>query len=150
MATTITFVDSIGAATLKNGKTSPADRFANWTPITTPIGDTAFRLSDQALTRFRTSTSYSASFELRYIPIAAVAGVRLVEVADRLRAHLLNGGTCAVNTGDAESSSYATCGLMPGSAPMLAQASAGPLEYTLSLALINLAASPVQMVCRYV
>lgn len=150
MATTITFTDDVGAATLTNGKAVPADRFANWTPMKRPIGDVAFRLSDEALTRIRTSWRYGASFELQNIPVAAVGGVRNVEVADRLIAHLLNGGTCAVNTGDTASTSYATCGLMPGSEPTLAQTNRGPIEYSLTLAVINLAGSPSQMFCRYV
>lgn len=150
MATQISFTDDVGAAVLTNGKTAPGDRFSNWVPMKRPVGDAAHRLSDQAMTRFRTSWQYGASFELRFIPIAASGGNRLVEIADRLIAHLLNGGTCAVNTGDSGSNSYATCGLMPGATPTLAQMSAGPLEYSLSLAVINLAGSPVQMVCRYV
>jgi hypothetical protein len=149
MATTITFTDDVGAATLKNGKTSPGDRFANWVPMKRPIGDVSYRLSDQAMTRFRTSWQYGASFELRNIPMATISSVRLVEVADRYIAHLLNGGTCAVNTGDASSSAYATCGLMPGTTPSLTLTDPRLLEYALSVSLINLAGSPVQMVCRY-
>jgi hypothetical protein len=149
MATTITFTDSVGAATLKNGKTSPADRFANWTPMSRPVGDVGYSLATGAMTRVRVRTDYGASFELRNIPVATVSTVRLVEVADRLIAHLLNGGTCAVNTGDASSSAYATCGLMPGTSPSLQQSNSSLLEYDLSLSLINLAGSPVQMVCRY-
>lgn len=149
MATTITFNDG-AAATLSNGKSAPADRFANWTQKTLPVGDSCHRLSDEALYMFRTSTRYGASFELRFIPIAAVGGVRLVEVADRLIAHLKGGGTCTVNTGDSGSNSYTTCGLWPGSEPSLIQQSSGPLEYSLTLALINLAGSPSAMICRYV
>lgn len=149
MATTITFTDTVGAATLKNGKTSPADRFANWVPMSRDVGDSAPRMSDGAITMFVYRTDYGASFELRNIPIAAVGGVRLVEVADRLIRHLLRGGQCAVNTGDSASSAYATCGLMPGTTPSLSQSNPKLLEYSLSLSLINLAGSPVAMVCRY-
>lgn len=149
MATTITFTDTVGAATLKNGKPSPADRFANWVPLSRDVGDSAPRMSDGAVSMFVYRTDYGCSFELRSIPVAAVSGVRLVEVADRLIKHLLRGGTCAVNTGDSASSSYATCGLMPGTTPSLVQSDAAHLEYTLSLSLINLAGSPVAMVCRY-
>lgn len=149
MASTITFTDTVGAATLKNGKAAPGDRFSNWVPMSRPVGDVAYRLSDGALTRVLLRTDYGASFELRSIPVATVGGVRLVEIADRLILHLLKGGTCAVNTGDASSSSYATCGLMPGSSPSLTQTRADLLEHSLSLSLINLAVSPVAMVCRY-
>lgn len=98
---------------------------------------------------FRLRTDYGASFELRHIPIASVGGVRNVEVADRLIAHLLGGGTCTVNTGDSGSASYTTCGLMPGTQPTLTQMNVATLEYSLSLSLINLAGSPAAMFCRY-
>lgn len=149
MASTITFTDTVGAATLKNGKPAPGDRFSNWVPMSRPVGDVAYRLSDGAMTRVLIRTDYGASFEVRGIPIALVGGVRLVEIADRLILHLLKGGTCAVLTGDASASSYTTCGLMPGTSPSLVQSRAELLEYSLSLSLINLAVSPVAMVCRY-
>lgn len=148
MSTTITFTDTVGAATLRNGKTSPADRFAGWTEMGSPVGDSAHRLSDAVLTMFRERDDFGASFELRMIPVAAVSGVRLVEVAARLKYHLLNGGSCTVNTGDTASSSY-TCGLYPGSSPSLTQSNPALLEYTLSLQVVNIAGSPVRMICRY-
>jgi hypothetical protein len=150
VATTITFTDTVGAATLKNGKSVPADRFASWTPISRPFGDSAHRLSDAVLTMFRERDDFGASFELRHIPVAAVGGIRLVEIAERFIYHLLNGGACAINTGDASASAYPTCGLMPGTTPTLSLSNPATLEYTLSVAVINIAGSPVRMVCRYV
>lgn len=149
MATTITFTDSIGAATLSNGKPTPGDRFGNWVPQSKPIGDSVNRMSDLALMMFKTADSYGATFELSQIPVATSGGNRLVDIAARLVYHLQNGGTCAVNTGDVEANSYATCGLMPGTTPSLTLSDRQSLEYTLSLALINLAGSPVAMVCHY-
>lgn len=149
MASTISFTDTVGAATLSNGKPGNGQRFANWVPVPTPIGPMGMRASDGAITRILLRAQYGCSFELRHIPIKAVSGVRLVEVAARLRYHLMNGGTCAVATGDASSSTYATCGLMPGTEPTLVQANPRTLEYTLSLSLVNLAGSPVAMICRY-
>lgn len=148
MATTITFNDG-AAATLTNGKPTPGDRFSNWVVQTKPVGDTANRQSDGALMMFAFRTDYGASFELSQIPIATAAGVRMADVAARLLAWLLQGGTCAVNTGDVETNSYATCGLMPGTTPSLTLSDKKNLEYTLSLSLINLAGSPVAMVCHY-
>lgn len=78
------------------------------------------------------------------------SGVNLVAIADRLIAHLLNGGTCSVATEDSLARTYATCGLAPGSEPTLRLTDAKHLEYTLSLQLINLAGSPVRMDCVYV
>ena len=81
---------------------------------------------------------------------AAVSNVSMVDVADRLIYHLLNGGTCAVNTNDAATSAYATCGLKPGTTPSLELTDRRALEYTLSLQLVNLAGSPARMSCYYV
>lgn len=149
MSTSIVFTDAIGAATLTNGKPSPGDRLSNFVPDPQPIGDSVNRASDLALMMFKTADQYGCSFDLTQIPVATTGGLRLVEIAARLVYHLLNGGTCAVNTGDVSSSSYATCGLMPGTKPTLRLSDKTNLEYTLSLSLINLAASPVMMVCRY-
>ena len=143
----ITFTDSIGAATLTNGKTYPGTRFDNWTPITRPVGDLVHRQSDQTPSMFRLATIYGASFELSKIPQRTISSVRLVTVADRLCAHLLNGGSCTVNTGDSDTASYTGCYLMPGTTPELRLTDPQMLEYTLSLALFNPAGT--RMVCHY-
>ena len=39
----IMFTDAIGAATLKNNMPVPGDRFANWVPDSSPVGQTAVR-----------------------------------------------------------------------------------------------------------
>lgn len=148
MSTQIDFTDATGAATLTNSKTTPADHFANWAPFITSVGDSAARQSDGAITMFRTRTDYGASFELRMIPSSG-AGSKLT-IAMRLIAWLQNGGTCAVTTGDAASSTYSTCGLTPGTTPQLVMSDKRMIEYTLSVSLINLAGSPVAMVCRYI
>lgn len=149
MATTITFTDGIGAATLSNAKPVPGDRLTGWVTHTKPVGDSTNRQSDGALTMFVYRTAFGCSFSLTQIPVATASGVRLADVADRLIAWLLQGGTCTVNTGDVEGNSYATCGLMPNTTPTLTLSDTKNLEYTLSLSLINLAGSPVRMVCHY-
>jgi hypothetical protein len=78
-----------------------------------------------------------------------VAGINLVAIADRLIAHLLGGGMCSVSTEDVLASTYATCGLYPGTTPSLRLTDSRNLLYTLSLQLINLAGSPVAMHCVY-
>lgn len=246
----ITFNDG-AAATLRNVYPAPGDRFANWTPITRPFGDSVPRLSDAALTMFRQRTDYGASFDLpglsvrnaappRLLSISAsptggtlpagtyyyvmtavlpngetgpsnelsvvttgatssvsvagspvggaivhrlyrgmapgaeslfyasvvstfldtnsggtvtpppTSGVNLVAIADRLVAHLLGGGTCSVATEDALGSTYATCGLWPGTMPSVRLTDRRTLLYALSLQLVNLAGSPVRMDCVYV
>jgi hypothetical protein len=149
MTATITFVDGIGAATLSNGKPGPASRFGNWVPSTMPIGDAKVVQGTGATVMFTYRTDYLASFELAHIPVETSGGVRLVDVATRLIAWLHAGGTCAVNTGDVEANSYATCGIAPGTKAKLALTDRKNLEYTLTLSLINLAVSPGPLVCHY-
>lgn len=76
------------------------------------------------------------------------AGLYLQEIADRLVAWLLQGGTCTVDPGDyVGTPAYTNCSLMPGTTPQLVLSDRRELEYTLTLSLINLAGA--QMTCRY-
>lgn len=144
----ITFTDTIGAATLESDYPEPACRFAGWTPLSAPQGDAAHVQSTAARTMDRTSWRYGASFNIRGLGMGAAAGSAL-DVADRLILHLLNGGSCAVHTEDELGAVYPTCGIMPGTEPRLTLSDARHIEYTLSLALINLAAVPVAMAAHY-
>lgn len=148
MATSLVFTDSGGAATLVNGKPVPGDRFSNWVTETRPIGSTAARQSDGAISMFVVRTEYGASFELAAIPSLKVAGVAQSDLADRLIAWLMQGGTCTVNTGDADANVYTSVGLKPGSTPSLRLTDRQMMEYTLSLSVIALGASSA-MLCRY-
>lgn len=145
----ITFTDTFGAARLDNGKPGAASRFANWVPMPNPVGDAVELEGTGATVMFQLRDDFGATFEVRKIPSETVSGVSMADVAGRLRRHLMLGGTCAVYTEDASSSTYATCGLAPGTTPQLTMTDARTIEYTLALALINLAVSPVQMVCHY-
>jgi hypothetical protein len=80
---------------------------------------------------------------------AARTDMSLADLADRLRRHLLNGGSCTIYTSDAAGSSYATCGLKPGTTPSLQLSDRRALEFTFSAQLVNLAGSPVRMSAYY-
>lgn len=144
----ITFTDTFGAATLQSDYPEPASRFANWTPSSAPVGAAAHVLADETMYRFRTSWRYGASFDVVGLKMGAASGSSY-DLADRLVAHLLNGGSCSVYTEDKAASTYLICGLMPGTQPSLRQTDRSIPEYALSLALINLAAAPARMVCFY-
>jgi len=149
MATSITFTDTIGTATLTNEKPFPGDRFGGWEINTIPIGTAVQRQSDGATSMFVFREDFGASFELRAIPSTRTAGVSMHQIADRLRRWLMKGGTCSIATGDAEQNVYPMCGLKGGTTPSLRMSDAANIEYTLALDVVNLAAAPVQMVCRY-
>lgn len=143
----ITFNDG-SARTLQSDFPDIAARFGNWTPVSQPVGEA---VHDQAVgerTMSRTSMRHGAAFEIRGLAMGAAAGAS-VDIADRLIAHLLAGGQCAVYTEDSDDSTYLTCGLWPGSTPALALTDPVMLEYTLQLRLINTATVPVPMVAYY-
>ena len=71
------------------------------------------------------------------------------EIADRLCYHLQNGGQCAVYPNDVAQSAYLTCGLKPGTTPSLQLADKRAMEWTLQLALLNVAGSPARMLAYY-
>lgn len=149
MPTSITFTDAIGAATLTNEKTAPLDRFTNWHHPKRPHGDAVHRQSDGRRTMFRNRDDFSCHLELHHIPSTKTGGVSKYEIAERLVYHLLNGGTCTVNTGDVDSNSYATCCLKRDGVADVSLMDAAMLEYKLTLDLLNIAASPAMMFCRY-
>jgi hypothetical protein len=71
-----------------------------------------------------------------------------VDLAERLKYHLLNGGTCLVVTGDAAGATY-LCGLKPGADPQLQLSDRRTMEYTLAVQLLNLESTPSRMIARY-
>lgn len=141
----VTFNDGT-ARTLQSDWPEPGSRFANWRPDTRPIGQTGVALADEAIHMFRTSTRYGCHFEIHGLGMGASAGSAL-DIANKLKAHLLGGGTCAVVTEDALGSSYASCGLMPGTEPEVVQVDRRAIEYVMRLSLINRAAA--EMICHY-
>lgn len=143
MATSLTWTDEIGAATLVNGLPAPADRFAGWTPFRRPVGPRAHALGTGLPYKYRLRTDYGARFRLEYIkPTRHELVMRLID-------HLENGGVVTVNTGDAAGRSYAACYVAEGFdlSGALEQSDRRTIEYTLTLELINSGAA--DMLCLY-
>ncbi len=144
MASNITFNDG-SAGTLDNGKNAPGDRFADWTPRQVAVGESSNPQASAQRTMFRFRTDWATRFSLPMIPSAGASSK--LTVATRLVAHLNNGGSCTVNTGDAASSSYtmvAAAGVTIAEPRLTDKAL---MEYTLDLDLASTgSAIPV---CRY-
>lgn len=142
MSTSIAFTDSIGSATLTNGKPTPADRFTDWTPISPPEESAVHGLGTGTRHQWLFRQDYGASFSLDKIPVAEL------DVAMRLLRWLATGGSVTVNTGDRIARVY-TAKAFPGwtipEGPELTDKRL--LEYTLALKLKNTAA--VDMLCNY-
>jgi hypothetical protein len=144
--TSITFNDGV-ARTLTNGKPYPANRFDNWTMAPIFRGTVAHRQSDLTPTAFSTARLSSCSFQLSKIPSRTTSALRYLTVAHRLIAHLLNAGSCVVNTGDTDTTTHSGLYLLPGFEPTITLTDPGQLEYTLSLALFDPAGTI--LVCNY-
>lgn len=143
MSSKIDFTDATGAATLSNTRAVPHDRFASWVPRSTPVGpsDTALGTGQKYVFPFR--DDHTAAFEIRNIPNSQMA------IMLRLQRHLEAGGVVSVTTGDSLSSVYPTCCLAPEQHVNITLSDPRNLEYTFSVTLVNVAASPVRMVCQY-
>jgi hypothetical protein len=143
----IQFTDSVGTATLDNGLRNVGggvgSRFSSWTPRNMPIGarETSLGTGRQYMFKFR--TDYMASFSIDHIPMASLGTVvRFIE-------HVYNGNTCSVYTEDSASNSYITCGLPPGAEINVQSEDRSEQWYRMDVTLINLAVSPVAMLCVY-
>jgi len=140
----IQFTDGGGAVTLTNGMPAPADRFSSWEPLVTEIGAFAHRLGSGTRNSFVFRTDFGARFELRNLPASKLSD------AIRCLRWLQDGGTVALNTGDAAGRSYPTCTLAPESTPELRYTPDGPIpQWTLALAVIRTDATPAPMICQY-
>lgn len=124
----------------------PACRFSNWVPMTRPIGHVGVALADERQFMFTRRTDYGATFQVMGLRSGA-GPTSMVDLANRLIAHLMNGGTCAVYTEDALGSNYTNCGLWPDSQPSLDLMDPVTLEYQLTVQLLNL--DGTRMICHY-
>ncbi len=146
----ITFTDGIGSATLTNiAAGTVGSRFWNWEPRHDPIKDEAVAQGNAAISAWVFRDDYIVDFQLPHISSIESGGVAMTDIAARLIAWLLIGGQCSVTTGDADSNVYPTCGLNPGTKPTLKLTDSPVIEYTLTLSLVNLAANPAPLLCRY-
>ena len=141
MATSITWYDT-AARTLTNSKPVPADRFANWTPITPPEASAVYGLGTGARHQWLFRQDYGAAFELPMIPVTDT------DLVMRFLRHIQQGGEFTVKTGDAQSREY-DCIAFPGwdipEGPEFADNRM--LEYTLALKVKHTLA--LDMLCNY-
>jgi hypothetical protein len=135
----IAFTDAIGAAVLTNGKPWPASRFRNWRPDSVIVGPRGTMLGSGDVAAFQFRRDYVTTFELDKLEPSTL------ETFDRLKAHLIGGGSCTVTTGDNAERVY-TCKLKPGTEPSTTY-DAGKVRYTAKLDLKNTAAE--FMTCDY-
>lgn len=143
MASKIDWTDAVGVASLSNGLPVPLDRLASWNPKAKPIGPAERAVGTGSLFTFTFRTDYTASFEIRNIPNSSMA------LMLRLQEHLLKGGQVSLTTGDSLSSVYPTCELAPDTEPTITPSDSRELRFVFAVTLLNVAATPVRMICQY-
>jgi hypothetical protein len=125
----LAWTDSIGAATLSNGKAAPGTRFGLWTPRRRPVGPSVVAMGTGVTHRFEFRRDDTVSLE-----IAAIPNTKLDEMR-RLKAHLLSGGTVAVTSDRELAADFANSVIAPGTTPGYEMTDRATNEYTFAVTL---------------
>lgn len=141
----LSWTDSLGAATLSNLKPDRGSRLADFRPISVGIGDVAHALGDNVRYTFKFSTRYGCTFAITQIPNSELA------LMDRLALHLDDGGVVTLATEDSASRTYTTLQLVEGAElPHPELTDKALLEYTMRFALFDARGSlSAPMLCVY-
>lgn len=129
MPSSLSWTDAEGAATLTNGKLTPADRYADWTVSRRPIGPEAVQVNTGRIYRTEYRRDQLVRFEARYIPESQTA------LMARLQYHLLKGGEVTLVGDRTAAAQFATCVISPGTEPNIRQSDPRLREYTFSVEL---------------
>lgn len=129
-ASSISWTDDAGSASLSNGKAVPGTRFADWVVRKKPVGPRVVGAGTGLIHLFEFRADTTVSFQIVGVPESEM------EAMVRLQDHLLNGGTVTL-AGDRElAATFSTCALAPDSEPTIEQSDPPIREYTMSLALL--------------
>lgn len=133
--------------TLDNGTRSisggAGSRFVDWNPIQRPVGPAVTALGTGRRYQYAFRTDYGASFSMTDIPNTKMSDML------RCQAHLVGGGLVEVWTEDSGGRNYTSCCLAPEGDVTIALSDKSALLYTMTFAVINVAASPSAMLCQY-
>jgi hypothetical protein len=129
---TISFVDSVGAASFGNQKPRPADKFGNWTPDVEVIGPTATGLGTGDLHVFEFRSDYIVNLEIAAIPATEY------ETMLRCKRHLERSGEVTLtdeNLPPLIIERFTMCKLAPDTRPQISFSDRQQLEYTFQVVL---------------
>jgi hypothetical protein len=135
----IVFTDSGGATTLQSGSPALAARFRGWVPNSVPIGPAVTSLATGETFRLVYRTDHMASFALPELTPSQLG------ITNRLKIHLMNGGTCVLHTDDLAARVY-TVRLAPGTEPAISEEDEFRM-HSFSMVALNTAAAV--MLCVY-
>lgn len=140
----ITFNNGSGSQTISSAANAPANRFNNWKSKRNGIGERATAVGDGKRYQYTLRTDYGASFQLDYIANTTTNQTKLTD----FEAWANGGGEFTVTCADPGTHTYSECCLAPGT--MVEIVVDRKLKcITLILDVINVAASPSQMICAY-
>lgn len=127
--------DSAGERTLTG---SPTVHFFNrWKPTPDPIGEEAFAIGDGRGYKWEERTDYLVSVEFPNIDHTDESLLQeFLEWANTF-------GIFSIDTADIEDNSYEECQVAPNTHATISDPDSETLEYTLSMTILNIAASPV-------
>lgn len=128
MSASITWTDAEGTSSLATFAGIP-NRFNSWTPDFVPIGPTAVGLGTGQTYNFPFRNDLTVALE-----ISPLVGADL-ELALRLKMHLMSGGQVAVSTTNFMSTAFETCILAPGTTPQVDFVDPVMMEYAFSVVL---------------
>lgn len=120
-----------------------ASRFADWVPFQQPVGPAVTALGTGRRYQFRFRIDYGASFTMTEIPNTKMSDML------RCQSHLLGGGLVKVYTEDTAGRNYLECCLSPDGDVSISLQDKTLLLYSMTFTLINVASSPVAMICQY-
>ena len=127
----VSFTDGQGSAEL----VTAAGQFDGWTPNAEDIGTVDVAIGTGYTFKYIYRTDYTASFVISAIPAASMP------IAQRLKRWLESGGTVTVATQDTQGNTY-SCRIAPKQQVKFGY-DATMLEYAMTLAVLNTAASPM-------
>jgi hypothetical protein len=128
MSASITWTDGAGTSSLSPLYSSPS-RFNGWTPDLNPIGPSAVALGTGQTFTFPFRNDLTVALEISPLPGASL------ELALRLKLHLMSRGQVFVSTDNFLASSFETCILAPGTIPQIEFTNRQTMEYTFSVVL---------------
>jgi hypothetical protein len=139
---TITFTDSVGAATIANQAAAPGNRLSNWTPTLNKVADRRFALGTGIAFEYVFREDFLASFTLEGLPATEL------EKVSRLVRHAQAGNTFVINTMDNSARSY-TVRMAEGSEIDVSMTDRTFCEYSLSMTVANANSPKVFMTVEY-
>lgn len=139
----IDFTDGTGSASLACSWPTPANRFRSYAPDVADKQDVAHGLGTGRRHVYTYADIYTAAIELPGILKSDL------DIAVRLKKHLLAGGLVTLTSDDGNSTSYTDCALAEGSDVTIELEDRQMLEYVVRATFVSQDSPPVPLLFEY-